>query len=71
MSRKSGDIRNSFVTYNTWNGKVPCPNCLPKVNPMRTPCPDNLNGVARIVGQNTSTGKYVWACYDCKYQEEK
>ena len=68
---KSRDVRGSFVTYNSWNGKLPCPSCLPKVHPMTTPCPKDLHGVMRITGQRISTGKMIWNCYDCQHSEEK
>ncbi len=68
---KCRDVRESFVTYNSWNGKLPCPSCLPDVRPMVTPCPPKLAGVMRIVGQIVATGKYLWSCYDCSHQEER
>lgn len=60
-----------FVIHNGWNGKRPCPNCMPKANTMTTPCPKDLHGVIRIVGQVVSTGKMLWSCFDCSYQEER
>jgi hypothetical protein len=61
---------NSWDTLANGARHLPCPRCLPDVRIDKTPCPRDLNGVMRIVGQVVSTGKFLYSCHSCWHQEE-
>ena len=65
------DTREGFVTYNLWNNRKPCPNCLPNTNKFKTKPPKHGLGIISITGQYKDTGKYRWNCNNCDYEEEK
>lgn len=65
------DVRDAFVIYNQWGKYRPCPKCLPNVNMMIHKPPKRRDGCIEIVAKRISTGKYIWSCNKCRYEEER